>query len=104
MEYKVNSPNKSFIIQLLKQDLITLRLLNGLRELGFDSDEYCLDISDMVFKLLDYKEQHHDAFFDTYFKFTSSLNGQKLSDMDFLDCKAMELYCMLTEIKWGYEG
>ncbi len=42
---------KDLLLNLIKDDLVYARLLNGLADLGFDTTDYYLNLNDTVFHL-----------------------------------------------------
>lgn len=47
---------EKLVISLIKDDLINLKLIYGLRDLGIDTNEYYLHASDTVFELLGFNQ------------------------------------------------
>ncbi len=47
---------KELIISLIEDDLKNTRLVSGLQKLGLDSCNYCLNLSQTIFKLIGFKD------------------------------------------------
>lgn len=43
---------EKLILSLIKDDLINVKLVNGLNEAGLNADNYYLHLSDTIFKLM----------------------------------------------------
>ena len=57
-----NMTQKELIISLLKDNLINIRLVYGLEELGLDPSNYFLHLDETIFKLLGIKADDDDSF------------------------------------------
>ena len=95
----MNAKNqKSFIISLIKDDLINTKLINSLSEAGLNADNYLLHLSSTIFKLLHIKINLENEFiYNNYLdltktvKFISIANGHNT-----LDNLAEEIYSYLV--------
>lgn len=47
---------EKLILSLIKDDLINAKLINGLNEAGLNADNYCLHLSDTIFKLMGFED------------------------------------------------
>ena len=68
-----NLERKIITINLIKDHLINTRLISGLSDLGFHSDQYQLNIADSIFKLMGIKESE-DELFETYLSWCSRIS------------------------------
>lgn len=48
----IPNKNKKLILSLIKDDLINTKLVNGLDALGLNAQDYLLNLSDTIFKLM----------------------------------------------------
>jgi hypothetical protein len=53
---------KELVIQLIKDNLINNRLIKGLNDLGFHSNDYHLHLSDIIFKLIGIDDEQEELF------------------------------------------
>jgi c-di-GMP-related signal transduction protein len=92
---------KKLIINLLKDHLINARLINGLKALGFQSEDYHLHLSDTIFELLEIDDK--DDLFESYLEWCTQLTEKDLlKDVDLLNIYANGMYEMLlSESKPG---
>lgn len=51
-----DSKNENLILSLIKDDLINVKLINGLNQVGLNADKYTLDLSDTIFSLMGFKD------------------------------------------------
>ncbi len=86
---------KKLIINLLKDHLINARLMNGLKSLGFHSEDYHLQLSNTIFELLEIDDK--DDLFENYLEWCTQLTkGDLLKDADLLNLYANGMYEMLS--------
>jgi hypothetical protein len=84
---------KQLIVNLLKDHLINARLVNGLKSLGFQSEDYHLHLSDTIFELL---EIDKDDLFESYLEWCTQITERDLlKDKDLLNIYANGMYEML---------
>jgi hypothetical protein len=85
---------KKLIINLLKDHLINARLLNGLKALGFQSEEYHLNLSNTIFELLEIEDK--DELFESYLEWCAQITEKDLlRDAHLLTIYANGMYEML---------
>lgn len=70
---------------LIKDDLINLKLIYGLRDLGIEASEYYLHASETVFDLLGFNESTlADALFEYYINLTEDVRDINIPDERYL--------------------
>jgi hypothetical protein len=85
---------RKLVINLLKDHLINARLMNGLKALGFQSEDYHLNLSNTIFELLEIDDK--DELFEAYLEWCTQLTEKDLlKDPDLLDIYANGIYEML---------
>lgn len=58
---------EKLILSLIKDDLINAKLINFLNEAGLNADNYCLHLSDTIFKLMGFKDNEEaETIFERY--------------------------------------
>jgi hypothetical protein len=83
---------QKLITTLLKGHLTHTFLIDGLRTLGFQADDYNLHLSDVIFELLDI-ENEDDELFEKYIEWCDQIIGKDiLSDKDLLDSYVKKIY------------
>ena len=83
------------ILSLIKDNLINLKLVNGLNSLGLIADDYYLNLGDTIFKLMGIEaSEKSDLIFEKVF----ISNSEKVNQINFPDSKdelmrlSMEIY------------
>lgn len=72
---------RKLVISLIKDDLINLKLIYGLRDLGIDASEYYLTASDTVFELLCLNESLlSDELYEYYINLTEPVTEINIPD------------------------
>jgi hypothetical protein len=85
---------RKLVINLLKDHLINARLINGLKILGFHSEDYQLHLSDTIFELLEIDDE--DELFESYLEWCTQLTERDLlKDSELLNIYANGMYEML---------
>ncbi len=89
---------QQLILSLIKDDLINSRLVNGLNNIGLAADDYLLNLSDTIFKLMGFEDnQRTEEIYEHYLTLT-----KKVIDIDVtishapLDDLALEIYIDLV--------
>jgi phosphatidylinositol kinase/protein kinase (PI-3 family) len=93
--------NKQLICSLIKDDLTNSRLVNGLNQLGLDSSEYFLHLSETIFQRIGFENSHHtDEVYAHYMDLTRKANAllPKAND-EALGYLAEEIYQQLLNFK-----
>jgi len=92
---------KNLILSLIKDDLVSTKLLEGLERLGFSVDHYCLNLSDTIFQLMKLEEKKDDdALFEYYLEIRSRVKHIEITESrDALDTMAQEIYSILIQRK-----
>lgn len=92
---------KRLILSLIKDDLINTKLLQGLEDLGFNTDPYSLNISDTIFKLMKLEEhKDNDGLFEYYLELKSRVRHIEIIETsEALDLMAQEVYYILQNSK-----
>lgn len=86
---------KELIISLIKDNLINLKLISGLNNLGLIADDYYLRLGDTIFKLMGFEaSEQSDMIFETVFMGNSEKVSQIAisGSLDELDLLSMEIY------------
>lgn len=87
---------QKLITTLLKDHLIYTRLLSGLKDLGFESDNNNLHLSELIFELLEIDDAQ-DELFEAYLEWCARIKEMDiLKDSHLLETYANEIYSFLT--------
>lgn len=87
------------ITTLIKDHLIHTRLLTGLKDLGFQSDDYYLHASDLIFELLEI-DSSQDELFEAYLDWCARIKeADILKDPHLLNTYAEEIYRSLVSLR-----
>ncbi len=96
MNFNLKLYLKPVIISLIKDHLLNTRLMDGLSELGFYSDNYHLNLADSIFKLMGIKEGE-DELFEVYLNWCSKISKTDIfKNENTLIEYANEIYCVLS--------
>lgn len=86
---------KELIINLIRGNLINMKLVTGLDDLGLIADDYYLHLGDTIFKLMEFEaSEQNDLIFEKVFM----ANSEKVRQIDFsssldeLTLLSMEIY------------
>lgn len=91
--------SREVIIQLIKEDLRSSKLVLGLSELGLDAGKYHLNISSLVFNLMGINEQN-EKLLDIYMEFMDrTMSIPDIEQEGILQRMAEELYALLLSAK-----
>lgn len=88
---------KKIVVSLIKDDLINTKLINGLNKLGMNADDYLINVSSTIFKILDIGDDRAGE--DIFEWYMDSL--KKVDPIDIrenhtaLDSLALEIYLEL---------
>ena len=89
---------EKLIISLIKDDLINIRLVDGLEALGLDSGKYYLHLSETIFNLMDIQNQ--ETLFEEHTEFCKKVKDINIFEYpDALDELALEIYNKLMASK-----
>lgn len=100
-----NQMNKEeLIISLIKDDLVNTKLIDGLQDIGLDPAIYSLNLSETIFKLIDFDDSvMTDELFANYLQFLKKVKHIDVSDYSGeLDKLANEIYFELSKVKVNY--
>lgn len=87
------------ITTLIKDHLIHTRLLTGLKDLGFHSDEHYLHLSELIFELLKI-DSNQDELFEAYLDWCARIKETDiLKDPHLLETYAEEIYRSLLSLR-----
>jgi hypothetical protein len=87
---------KKLIITLLKDHLLNTKLINGLEELGFYTDDHRLHVSEVIFELLEL-DNDKDELFEAYLEWCIQITEKDLFKQPYLlDQYAEKIYEMLV--------
>lgn len=93
--------HQKLILTLIKDHLIHTRLLSGLKDLGFQSDDYYLHLSDLIFELLEI-DSEQDELFEAYLSWCARIKDNEiLKKPKLMDKYAMEIYKSLLSLRNG---
>jgi hypothetical protein len=84
---------KELIISLIRDNLINLKLVTGLNDLGLIADDYSLFLGDTIFKLMGFEAS---AKSDLIFEKVFIANSEKVEQIDFSSLD--ELTLLSTQI------
>ena len=88
-------PPKELIIRLIKDDLINNSLLNGFQTIGFFTENYCLNLSDRIFKAMGISD-NNDELFSLYLERCTQLAELNIyQDRTLLEKHAEEIFAWL---------
>lgn len=94
--------NKELIISLIRDNLITIKLISGLNALGLHADDYTTFLSNTIFLLMGFKNHEKGDFI---FENIYLANAEKVRHIDFsssteeLDILSQEIYAELVFAK-----
>ncbi|MBI3134084.1 MAG: hypothetical protein HYZ14_05350 [Bacteroidetes bacterium] len=90
---------KKLILSLIKDDLISSKLLRGLNKVGLDADQYCLFLSGTIFDLMGYpNNERSDEIFSEYIKLTEQSDNVDIRETpNSLNGLANEIYSFLVK-------
>lgn len=93
--------NKDLIISLIKDDLINSKLVNSLTAIGLNATGYHLHLSDTIFKLMGFTNDHYrDKIFALYLERSKKAMSIKIAESSAnLDDLALEIFQLLNEKK-----
>ena len=92
-----NMNKKKLVVSLIKDNLISIRLLYGLTELGFDTSNYFLHLDTTVFRLMGIRTDDDD-FFDEYVSETRTISKIDIFEHpELLNSLAHSLYHKLNK-------
>jgi hypothetical protein len=95
----IHLPPKELIIRLIKDDLINNSLLNGFEMIGILTENYSLNLSDTIFKVMGISDDN-DELFDIYLDKCKTLAELNISlDQNRLDKHAHEIFEVLMKSK-----
>lgn len=91
--------NERLIISLIKDDLINCKLVDGLNSLGLKADDYCLYLSDTIFKLIGFEDNDKTEMIHRYYiNQTKKVKELEITNVDkSIDNLANEIYKSLKE-------
>lgn len=92
-----DTAKKQLILSLIRDDLINLRLIHTLNDLGLDAGAYMLHLGETVFGLMGFPDASStDALYDLYYAFSRQACHVDISQSHApLDPLAAEIYEML---------
>lgn len=92
-----NKKQKWLILSLIKDDLISSKLVNSLYDAGLDPNNYILNLTDTIFKLVGIKHTRTNEFiYENYLGLIKKVKNINISqDPDRLDSLAEEMYSYL---------
>jgi hypothetical protein len=93
---------KRIIISLIRDGLVNLKLLNGLKAAGLDASDYNISVGDTIFVLMGFKNDHlNDLIFENvYLAISERVKYIDFSvSMEKLDALSEEIYSELLFAK-----
>ena len=93
--------DKKFILSLIKDHLISTKLVNGLNEIGLNADIYFLSLSDTIFNLMGYEDNEEtEQTFERYMELSKQAILVDISKShNSLDDLALQIYIELSTPK-----
>jgi hypothetical protein len=94
--------SRKIILSLIKDDLINMRLVHGLNNLGLNADDYTLNLSTTIFELMgiDKNDPVAERLLENYIDTTKSTTLLKQEELKSeLDKSALEVYQSLILAK-----
>jgi hypothetical protein len=89
---------KELITRLIKNDLKSQSLVNSFEVIGFYTEVYCLDLSDMIFKILKI-DDNNDELFELYLEKCNELSKPNIfKNKEMLEKASEDIYGMLMSI------
>lgn len=83
------------ILSLIKDDLINLRLIYGLEQMGIHASDYMLHLSNCVFELMDFRadDKYTDHIHSRYMALSSRVTDINIIESpELLDALAQDIY------------
>ena len=86
---------KEIIITLIKDHLTNTRFIHGLNALGWQSQDYHLHLSDVIFKLIGISDEKEELF-EVYLEWCTKVAKTEIfNDPKLFNEYATEIYCVL---------
>lgn len=87
---------KRIVVNLIKGHLINMHLINGLNALGICADDYHLNLGDIIFKLMNLKDEDEELF-EVYLDWCAEISrGEIFKDDIVLEKYANDIYEFLA--------
>ena len=88
---------KPLILSLIKDDLINSKLVNSLNDIGLNADDYLLNLSSTIFKLMGFAEtRESEKVFEHYLDLTNKAKQLDIAkSRERFDALALEIYAEL---------
>ncbi len=87
--------NRQITIRLIKDHLIHTRLIHGLEALGLCPDNYYLQLSDTIFKMIGISDEKEELY-EVYLNWCTKISQIEIfSDQQLLEEYATEIYAVL---------
>ena len=98
--------NKNLIISLIRDNLISTKLINGLNALGMETIHFTLNLSETIFELMEFdKSDKSDKIFEYYLELLDKVNHINIStQQDRLNELAKNIYRRLYLKKLGRDS
>lgn len=92
---------KSLILSLIQDDLIHNKLTLGLNALGMRTDDYTINLSETVFKLMQIEnDEKGEWLFEEYLEIRERVSGIDVSELrELTEGLAEEIYVRLSDAK-----
>lgn len=90
---------KQLIVSLIRDDLVSTRLVNGLGALGLDAGHYSLHLSETILRLLGFTHHQLYTVFNQYLKLTQLAQHVPRNNPAKLNQLALEIYHALLTLK-----
>lgn len=91
--------NKTIVTDLIKQDLINYKMIDSLRDIQINAEDYTLDIGRIVFEIMDVEEREDvDDIFEKYVELSKPVLEMNASQSNKeIDLLASEMYDYLEK-------
>jgi hypothetical protein len=95
---------KKLLLTLIKDDMINLKLVNGLNAIGLSSGNYFLHLSETIFELMGFKDtERTEHIYQRYIQLTNKVMFIDISESHMLlDKLADEIYGELAKELLAY--
>lgn len=83
---------KELIISLIKDNLVSMKLILGLNKLGLTADNFTLHLGDTIFKLMEFESGKSDFIFEKIFVASTERVMQVEFSNEEITLLSMEIY------------
>jgi hypothetical protein len=95
---EINMTKKELIIRLIKDDLLNQRLISNFKSIGFYSDDYHLNLSETIFKIMGIDDSN-DEILEQYIRKNDLLvRSRRFKNSPFFEKTAESIYEYLLKL------